>query len=121
MTKPDDMPNWVWEFDATYDVPDAITQMEGIEDHSWHNDTSPSFGLYDDRGTFLRLWVEHPDPYRREFGPDQPRFGVFLHDDDDGGAVGETWQGEDLHEAIRAFMVMLPEYHAMARAKRGAA
>jgi hypothetical protein len=103
-------------------IPDEILQMEGIEDYSWHNDTCPSFGLYDDLGTHLRIYVEHPDPDKREYGPDAERFCVMFSDDDDhdrcNGVV--LCMTNDVSAAVRAFMEGLPEYHATTRAKVGA-
>jgi hypothetical protein len=77
------------EFSADYAPPVEVTNLEGMKDLSWHNDTCPSFGVYrfrteaaripgDLRGperkpTFvlhlyagdyveLRIWCDHPDP-----------------------------------------------------------
>ena len=40
---------------------DALPDLSGFEDTSWHNDTCPSFR----RGNFL-TWVDWPDPRERE-------------------------------------------------------
>lgn len=40
---------------------DALPDLTGFEDTSWHNDTCPSFK----RGQFL-TWVDWPDPRERE-------------------------------------------------------
>ena len=119
MTDTRPRPTWLTEFGPDYDIPDEVLMLEGIEDHSWHNDTSPSFGIYDGLGTFLRIWVEHPDPARREYGTEAPRFGVMLSDDDDHDRCnGEmVYMGDDVRAAVRAFMETLPEYHATTREK----
>jgi hypothetical protein len=115
-------PTWIDEFGEEYDIPNEILHIEGIEDHSWHNDTCPSFGLYDSLGTFLRIWVEHPDPDQREFASGS-RFGVMFSDDDDHDRCnGEMlYDGDDVDDAVRVFMTEgLAEYHATTRAKMGA-
>jgi hypothetical protein len=90
---------WVVEHGSEYAVPTEIEALvaEGLlEDQSWHNEACPSFAKL---GGKLRLtvWVEHPDPAKRE-GPG-PRYavcvtpiddaceGLLLHTGDDPAAV----------------------------------
>ena len=56
---------WRSEFGSVYDVPKTIT--DALDDYSWHNDMSPSFGMVDEeRGLDIRIWVEHPNEEERE-------------------------------------------------------
>lgn len=77
---PLNVPLWAREFDATYAVPETLWKHPQIEDMSWHNDVCPSFtmtayALGRDQRDDIRLWVEHPDPARREFAG-APRYSV---------------------------------------------
>lgn len=58
--------SWREEFDESFDVPELIEKLEGVEDMSWHNDVCPSFGVRGDEEWDLRIWVQHPDPEQRE-------------------------------------------------------
>lgn len=66
------------QFDASFDVPEAIAAAPGIVDISWGNDVSPSFTLpeYERDGDLplFTLWVGHPEREAREM--DQERFLV---------------------------------------------
>jgi hypothetical protein len=68
--------DWRTEFGDDYDVPHEVTAR--LWDQSWHHDACPSFTHTDfppdGSGHDLRLWVEHPDPERRETGA--PRYAV---------------------------------------------
>lgn len=112
-----DAPQWVHEFGEDYAVPDEITQLEGIEDTSWHNDAAASFGLYgeapDGQMHHLVIWVSHPDPERREY-PENGRYAVSRHCDN-GDLWTEHYDGDDAAEAVRAFMEALPEYWRLVR------
>ncbi len=71
---------WIKEFGYQYAVPESIQSVvkDGFtQDVSWHNDTAPSFGFVDPHKPEwdIRLWVEHPDPMKRE-DPGQARYGV---------------------------------------------
>lgn len=73
--------NWKTEF-PDYDVPAAL--IDGLVDTSWRQDMAPTFRRADDpRGDepLLVLWVDHPDPARREV--EGPRFTVSLHPEDE--------------------------------------
>jgi len=86
--------------DALPAIPPAMV------DESWHNDACPSF--YDAAGRAL-LWVDYPDPMRRDNGPDMPRFAVLLQLRDDDGAIvleqpdGTAYEGDEWAEALTAY------------------
>ncbi|HYK70392.1 MAG TPA: hypothetical protein VEV45_20780 [Streptosporangiaceae bacterium] len=86
---------WIEQFGAAYDVPEAILSEAGLEDVSWHNDACPCFGSQANE-TDVCIWVEHPDPERREM--EGPRFTVSW-------ANGETvfGQTDDVQEALRLY------------------
>lgn len=96
--------SWRSEHGEDYAVPSAIVRMGGIVDLSWHNDVCPRFCVTED-GSGPNLWVDHPDPERREYGPDRQRFLVTVQ-------VGETessddfvaHEGDDMQAAIAAFV-----------------
>lgn len=79
---------WKTEFSLNYAVPAEIEDLvsEGVlEDTSWHNDAAPSFRIVesgpDGREDTCYLFVEHPDPTKRElYGP---RYRVFYRGSDD--------------------------------------
>lgn len=59
---------WQDEFPKSYRVPMEVTRLVNtgvIEDMSWRQDPSPSFGVRLKDKNYVRLWVEHPDPDRR--------------------------------------------------------
>jgi hypothetical protein len=86
---------WLNEFGPAYDVPREITSCPMLEDTSWGNDCSPSFTV---RGTNIVLWVEHPEPERREFGG--PRFVVLRRDDGDSREQDMLYSGDNVIEAL---------------------
>lgn len=60
---------WQEEFPSSYRVPKEIVRLVEsgvIEDMSWRNEPSPSFGIRLKDKNWVRLWVEHPDPARRQ-------------------------------------------------------
>jgi len=58
---------WNEEFGAGWAPPREISELEGVEDMSWHNDTMPSFGKeVGPNGALVRLWSDHPDRDLRE-------------------------------------------------------
>lgn len=62
---------WEEEFSKTWAVSPRImslVQQGVLEETSWRQDVSPSFGARLKNGRLLRLWVEHPNPHRRESG-----------------------------------------------------
>lgn len=62
------MMTWQEEFPSSFRVPKEIVHLVDagiIEDMSWRQDPSPSFGARLKDKNFVRLWVEHPDPSRR--------------------------------------------------------
>jgi hypothetical protein len=59
---------WQEEFPSSYRVPWGVVRMVEsgmIEDLSWRNDPSPSFGARLKDKNWVRLWVEHPTPEKR--------------------------------------------------------
>lgn len=64
------MGNWKKEHGESWEVPRFIqwlVSQKVIDDHSWHNDSDPSFGIYDEDGSNgVVLWVAHPMESRRE-------------------------------------------------------
>ncbi len=67
------MPTKQWEAEhgKSYDVPaiiDRLVSKKILEDHSWHNDTAPSFMILDPKNEDygLRIWVDHPLKSMRE-------------------------------------------------------
>jgi hypothetical protein len=70
---------WRREFGDAYAVP---RELDAFVDLSWHNDTCPSFtdpAFADADPIPVKLWVEHVDPYEREY-PERPRFAVTVDD-----------------------------------------
>jgi hypothetical protein len=95
---------WVEEFGPEYDVPKEILDLVGkglAEDHSWHNDIAPSFGkkvpVPEDKAREILIWVEHPDPAKREYEK-RTRFFVWDSWQDD------AFDTDDVNEAIRAYL-----------------
>jgi hypothetical protein len=65
---------WQEEFDSSFRVPRDIVRMveSGIlEDMSWRNDPSPSFGTRLKDKNWVKIWVEHPNPTGRVGWPDR--------------------------------------------------
>lgn len=55
--------------------------FDGFDDTSWHNDACPSFEKKMGNGLAIRLWVDHPDPQKRDgadFGNLPFRFAIDL-------------------------------------------
>lgn len=105
---------WGAEHGAGYDVPEAVTSLVlsgEAEDTSWHNDTCPSFTwpakADGDALPAVVLWVEHPNPERREYEGGR-RFAVHIHTEDRGEArvIHET---DDAEDAARLFRVAVAE------------
>lgn len=96
---------WQEEFPSSYRVPrDVIRLVEAgvIEDMSWRNDPSPSFGVKLKDKNWVRLWVEHPDPHRREGLAD--RYTIVVQPEP---AVPFGWRmvaTDDLYEALTWLM-----------------
>lgn len=95
---------WVREFGAEYDVPAIVAQT--LADQSWHNDTCPSFGYFStgDSERAVRLWVEHPDPMKRETGFGSKRFTVLVYSDH--GDTFTAHEGNDTAEALRVVAIL---------------
>lgn len=81
---------WQEEFSKEWAVDPrimALVRQDVLEETSWHNDVSPSFGARLKNGKLLRLWVEHPNVHRRESGSPyryllviQPDFGEDIEE-----------------------------------------
>jgi hypothetical protein len=69
------------EFDQSYAVPDDVPTT--FKDDTWSNDTCPSF--INEAGD-QKLWIEHPDPLKRE-DPDPAMKRFTLTDADDRSKV----------------------------------
>lgn len=94
---------WHREFPADFRPPAEVLAAPGLEDTSWGNDVCPSFmtrevadAVAEDGEDLVRLWVEHPDPAKRECGA-PTRLAVYDHR---AGAV--RWEGEDPALAVVA-------------------
>lgn len=101
---------WRIEKGDDYAVPDVIDQHPKLEDVSWHNDACPSFrpkGIEDHEECNIRLWVQHPDPTRRE--TDGGRYLVGGANDD----APDVYSGDDVAAAIAA---VLREYRTWRKA-----
>jgi hypothetical protein len=88
------------EFLPAYRVPAAIEQLVALgvlEDLSWRNDRSPSFGTRLRDRTWLRLWVEHPNPGARTRGT---RFTVAIQQDPASGEGEVVARTERVEEAL---------------------
>lgn len=92
---------WPEEFPSSYRVPRDIERlaMSGIvEDMSWRNDSSPSFGVKLKDKNWVRLWIEHPDPQRRIGWPN--RYTIVIQPEP---AIPFGWKligTDDLQEAL---------------------
>lgn len=70
------------EFPPDFTIPQCILDL-GLRDQSWHNDSCPSFLMYESGNAedgsyeYVDLWVDHPDPAQREF-PEWPRFRICV-------------------------------------------
>lgn len=97
------------EFGPKYEVPGLIeflVREHYLDDMSWHNDVSPSFGIVGDvAGTRdnphgvstaeTRIWVEHPLQSRREF---QGKRFMVTHARD--GDQTEDYEFDELEDAL---------------------
>lgn len=116
------MGNWKQEHGPSWEVPGFIQWLVSkkiIEDHSWHNDSDPQFGIYDENGeNGLVLWVAHPMESRREgstkrfavqsIKDGEPQYGKDLNTDSLEKAIAEffdrlewlSWYGSDTSEIL---------------------
>lgn len=99
---------WEAEHGNDFDVPVEVSMLEGIRDISWHNDTCPRFAVTED-GSGANLWVDHPDPDHREML--NKRFLVINQAGDCASPDDEElYEGDDVHEAIAAFVAAVVHY-----------
>jgi hypothetical protein len=94
---------WMSEHGEDYEVPPEVTQLEGLQDLSWHNDVCPRFGC-NDEGIGPNLWVDHVDPEKRECCPTPRYLVVFQVSDCSSSDDVVLYHGDDVHEAIEAFV-----------------
>jgi hypothetical protein len=101
------MPHWESVFGHHFEVPGFVrflVQKKILEDISWGNDASPSFGVWDptsDRRVVL--WVDHPiKQFRENVGE---RFYVQRDED-------AFFSSEDLEEALETLFVELGKFYA---------
>jgi hypothetical protein len=101
--------SWRHEHGSEYAVPEEVLSLveEGkLFDWSYHNDTCPKFCTTDPSAAIgekpgRALWVEHPDPERRE---DEVRYCV--QNTVDGFCTSPILSTDDLSEALS---VLFPE------------
>jgi hypothetical protein len=100
---------WEGEFGDRFEIPGFIrflVKVGILEDLSWHNDASPSFGFIDDsRDRELRLWVSHPMADLREAS--DKRFGISW-----GGinSMEESEEFDEVQDAVKAFLKQRAEW-----------
>jgi hypothetical protein len=100
MKGPEDTPLWVKTFGREYDIPQEILDKvasEEWQDESYRNDVCPSFGNQTRSGHQTRIFVEHPDPKKRE-NKDAKRFCVLLIDGD--GTCVNSFDTDNLDRAL---------------------
>jgi len=93
---------WVEEFCPSYRIPKQVSLLVAagvLEDHSWHNDASPSFvvaGSYSEQDDYMtRLWIDHPDPEMRQ-DDSYARYTVITSD------LVQLYSGDVLSDALTA-------------------
>lgn len=103
--------SWDNEFGSDFEVPGFISflvKKKIVEDLSWHNDVSPSFGVYlESNERMVRLWVDHPFKSQRE--TEGYHFVVT-----DGAASSENdfeLETDDLEKALEALFKQLAALH----------
>jgi hypothetical protein len=102
------MRNWRDEHGEAYAVPSEILELVSsgqAQDQSWHNDTCPCFGReYPQIGeqVCLKLWVDHPDPDRRESG--DRRFAIQIVPQGYPDPVCHVLDTDDVAEAVRTYL-----------------
>lgn len=92
------MNDWTKEFGRRFAVPDIVGNV--LVDVSYGNDSAPSFcfrrmteaELAIGEIVIPRLWVNHPDPERRDF-PGENRYQVTILDE-------MIWEGGDVTTAM---------------------
>lgn len=108
--------NWLKEFGPEYNVPQAVLEMERfgeLVDCSWHNDVCPSFGVHGlnpndpTRHLTITLWVDHPNPERREWDSAR-QFAVSVSDD--GITDGFDEQYDTIEKAIAAWRATVEKW-----------
>jgi hypothetical protein len=90
---------WLTEFGPEYEVDAAITsQLKDDSDGQW---SCPTFiSHHNDAPELVRLWVEHPDPTKRE-SDTVKRYNVTVEDRE--GYTDIILETDDLGEALHTF------------------
>lgn len=101
------MPHWESVFGRHFEVPGFVRfliQKKILEDISYGNDASPSFGVWD-AGSDRRVvfWVDHPITQFRE------NLGERFHVQRDQEII---FSSDDLEGALETLFVELGEFHA---------
>lgn len=100
--------SWIHEHGRAYEVPgfiEFLVEKKIIEDLSWHNDVSPSFGVSDDRTEKLvRLWVDHPFKDHRE--TQGTRFAVTVEEE---ASQEDFFDYDDLDPALEKLFTLAAE------------
>lgn len=103
------MPHWESVFGHDYEVPGFVRfliQKKILEDTSWGNDASPSFGVWDQTGDHrVVFWVDHPVSRRRhDRMPTEKRFHVQERDE-------IKFSSDDLDESLVELFKALGRFH----------
>lgn len=103
------------EFGSKYEIPgfvEFLVKEHYLDDMSWHNDVSPSFGITGemagkkDSQVETRLWIEHPLQSRREF---QGKRFLVTHAVD--GDQIEDYDFDELEDALeKLFEVIIAHW-----------
>lgn len=106
------MADWTTEFSRDFEIPGFISFLVSkkvLEDTSWHNDTMPSFSVFNYGGdNGVQLWVDHPFATRREM-PEMERFGVTTTRNAD--QEGPGFMTDDLDMALERLFQELGKYN----------
>jgi hypothetical protein len=97
--------SWFDEFESYYEIPGIIPFLirKGIlKDLSWHNDVAPSFGVVQDDGSDIRIWVDHPFKSHRQY--QEARFMITVTEKEDSVFSFYT---DDLEEALETLFSKL--------------
>ena len=105
---------WQCEFPLSFSVPDGIMRLvrQGyLEETSYRHDVCPSFGKEAMDGSYLKLWVGHPDPeHESRVEGCETRFAIEVRPKgswEDEAAAEPFWAGEDEAEAEQRIMEAL--------------
>ena len=105
--------SWDEEFGPYYDVPGFLpflVREKVLEDMSWHNDASPSFGIYSEaQDRDVRFWVDRPfKSHRRGTGS---RFAVMVTNLGGVAEFNVDFETDDFEEALERLFQELAALH----------